>query len=253
MKIGLILAQYNGQDYISKCLTSWIEYRKENDLLISCLDGRFTGFGQENGSDQSTDGSLTYLQNCYEKDYIDFLDSFAGVSEAEARNIALKHLIDNSCNLIFSIGVDEIFALNDINNIFTFVKNNPFVFVFQIHYKNLIWDNQYIEGFCPRRIWKVKGSTCSLKGFYNDDDCQYLLNSGQTVIDTQLSTQAIPKTKAFIEHHTWNNTARSIKKINYQNSRPGWLCSFEHKDGKIQFCKEYYRRTGQPYPTVFKM
>lgn len=251
IKIGLVIATYDSIDFVEKCLAPWIEHRKNGNLLISIIDGRFLGF--PGVTQNSNDGSLEILDSYLDDNKIDYLfKSSLDRSEHETRNLALGPLLElDECTHIISWGIDELINPKEINSLFSYIEKNPEIAVFSINYKNLIWDNQYLEGFCPRRVWATKIMDYTLQGFNYDDDCYYQSPDGTKIQDIQLPGIKIPKNKLFVEHHTWNDLDRSIQKISYQNSRPGWLCSFEYKNGKIDFCEAYYKKHNIPKPEIF--
>lgn len=248
-KIGLIIAQHNEINYLAPCLQNWISYREHNPLLINVLDVCFT----ENGEGNSTDGSLRLLKQ-YKNDFkIDFLNILPpGLKEHEARNVALKQLLEQGCSLIVSIGSDEIFLLSDIQKIFEYVKKEEFIAVFKIPYKNYVFDKwHFVRGFAPHRIWRVNYNGYKLNQFEWDDDISYIKDDEQ-ILDKQLPIKIIPNIE--IAHFTWCDLERSIDKIKYQelHFKNGAGCSFRVNNGKIEFNPEYYKKTNQSFPEVYE-
>lgn len=248
-KIGLILAQHNEVAYIPQCLQNWISYREHNPLLIACLDVCF----QENGEGNSTDGSLQLLRQYKHDNKIDYVEVLPpGLKEHEARNVALKWLLENNCQIIISIGADEVFKLLDIKAIFDYVEKEKFISVFKIQYKNYVLSRwQYVLGFNPHRIWRVNYNGWKLKEFYNDDDTLYE-KDGQIITDKQLPSKIIPN--VLTDHYTWCDFSRAKSKVEYQEKHfsHGAGCSFRINNNKIEFNPEYYKKTGQSIPEVYE-
>lgn len=249
-KIGLILCCFNEKDFISDCLKSWIEFRKTNPLLISVLDVCF----DENGTGNSTDGSLELLTEYQKEGKIDYFQSlWTGLKEHEARNVALKWLLNEGAETILSVGVDEFYKLEEIKQIFEYVNREEFIAVFKIPYKNYTFSrSQYTLGFCPHRIWRVSYNGWKVNSFAWDDDIDYVNDKGEKVLDRNLPIKTVPGIN--ISHYSWCDVQRSINKIKYQEShfQNGAGCSFRVNNGKIEFNLEYFKKTGQSIPEIYK-
>jgi hypothetical protein len=256
MKIGLVMAVYNGMDYLEKCLAPWIEYRDKNkNLLISVVDSRFVGFDGE--TQNSNDGTVQFLIEKINAGKIDFFQALLkNHTEKDARNAALSPLLNIQCDYIISWGVDEIATLEQIEYLISYIERNPEIFVFHIHYKNLFNDaSHYIDdGFCPRRIWKTDGDKYKLEEFVMDDDMSFFDKINKASIpDKFLPMIRIPKARLFVSHHSWNNFDRNVKKIEYQQKRWGIHgCSYRINNRKhcIETNPDYYKKIGQPPPEI---
>lgn len=249
-KIGLICAFHNEIDFIPSCLVPWIEYRKNNPLLISCLDVSF----QENGGGKSIDGSIELLEEYKKDNKIDFYEQLKdGLKEHEARNVALEWLLEQGVGLIVSVGIDEFFTIGEITKIFQYVEKEPFVAVFKIHYKNYVGDEKhYVNGFTPNRIWRVNYNKCKLKEFVWDDDQKYITKDGQEIIDRNLPTKLIPGIQ--IKHLSWLNGQRSKNKIIYQNIHFQTGCGYcwDEQTQSVKINYEFFKKTGQTPPEILE-
>lgn len=249
-KIGLICALHNEIDFIPRCLEPWIEYRKNNQLLISCLDVSFL----ENGGGKSTDGSAELLEKYKEENKIDFYQQLGnGLKEHEARNVTLKWLLEHGVDTILSIGIDEMFKIDEITKIFDYVQKEQFVAVFKIHYKNYVGDEKhYVNGFTPNRIWRVNYNKCQLKEFVWDDDQKYITEQGQEVMDRNLPTKIIPGIQ--IKHLSWLNGRRSKNKIIYQNAHFSTGCGYKWNEQtqSVEINYEFFKKTGQIPPEILE-
>lgn len=251
MKIGLILAQHNEIEYIQECLTPWIKYRKDNSLLIACLDALF-----QESLDVNSDGSSNTHEILTEYKRLNLIDFYQKIDqrikEHEVRNIALKWLLENDIEVAISIGVDEIFTLEEIEKITNYIKKERFIAVFKIHYKNYIGDKKhYINGFVPHRIWRVQYQDNKLKEFAWDDDIKYIDKNGLEILDKMLPSKIIPGIQ--IKHYTWLNDERSRRKCIYQNDHfSPYGCGYKWNETtkSVGFNEEYYKKTGQSIPEI---
>lgn len=249
--IGLILASYNDIKYLPSCLENWIKYRETNPLLICCLDVCFA----ENGSGNSTDGSIELLTKYKEENKIDFFQILPpGLKEHEARNVGLKFLLEQNCEAIVSIGTDEKFLLKEICQIFNYVKKEEFIAIFKIHYKNYVGDEKhYVNGFTPSRIWRVNYQDKKIKECFWDDDLKYINKEGVEIIDKNLPSKIIPNIQ--IKHLTWLNDERSKRKIAYQNLHfKPYGCGYKwnEKTQSVELNIEHYKNTGQTPPEIYE-
>lgn len=246
-KIGLICALHNEINFIPQCLAPWIEYRKTNPLSIVCLDVCFA----ENGEGNSTDGSVELLTKYQEEGKIDYFQPlWAGLKEHEARNVALKWLLNQGVDTILSIGIDEIFCIEEIEKIFNYVKKKQFVAVFKIRYKNYVGTKKtYVNGFTPNRIWRVNYNGYKLHELVWDDDVVYIKNN-EKVIDRNLPTKIIPGIQ--VKHLTWLDGQRSKGKINYQNAHFQTGCGYKWNEQtqSVEINYEFYKKTGQIPPEI---
>ena len=250
-KIGLILAQNNEIKYLSDCLQNWISWREHNPLVIAVLDVCF----QENSGGNSTDGSIQLLKQYKHDNKIDFFEILPpGLKEHEARNVALKYLLDAGVEIVWLLGSDEIYSYEEINNAIKYVKKEEFITWFRIEFKNLVFDDKhYIKGFNPGRIFRTNQNKLKIKEMYYDDD--FLYTDGINNIDYKnLSHKQIPIHLCNPLHYTWLDDDRSKKKWEYQIKRWGKNgCSFFYENEKIVFNKEFYKKNNISLPEIYSI
>jgi len=255
MKVGLICALYNAIDYVEKCYSAWIKYRAENPekLVIICIDTKFKE--TEDGADHSTDGTLELLKKYKEDGLIDYVvEAPPGLMEHESRNLGLDICKKENCDVIHSIGSDEVYTVEQIKQIYDFVEKKKFIAYFQIYHKNLVFDEKhYTDDFCPNRVWRIKYGNAVLNGFNGDDNC-YWTDGVITIGEKGLPSLRIPKNIAFILHYTWCHPKRCKEKIAYQTRR--WNehgCSFKWNEEKdcLEFDEVYYQQRNMSPPEVF--
>lgn len=256
MKIGLVMAVYNGIDYLEKCLAPWIEYRNKypNTLFISCVDGRFKDFGGE--TQNSNDGTVQYLISQLNFNKIDYFQALLkDNSEHDARNYALSPLLINRCDYVISWGVDEIATLEQIEKIVSFIEKNEFIDVFRIKYRNFVFDKKtYTLGFSPKRVWKVNDNSLKLLEYRWDDDAAYKnLNTDAIILDDNLPTITIPSVE--IDHFTWLDDERSKKKVEYQErhfGKNGCSFSWNYENNRLFFNREYFLKNNLTIPILYE-
>lgn len=258
LKFGIILSVYNSIDYLRECLRPWIEYENPYDLIISVVDCKFKGFDDGLSSVNSTDGTIELLQQYLNRGEINHLAILPPSEEHVARTLATEPLKLAKVDYIWNLDSDEIYTPEQINNIINFVSRNEFTWCFRINFKNYVFDkNHYIEGFCPRRIWKTGNKNQRLESFYYDNDCLYRDNVlGNTFKDSDVSTIGIPKNIAFIDHWTWLSDERSKQKVLYQKKRwgpNGCSYSWDDKNNCIIFNEKYYKLTNTMKPELISV
>lgn len=249
MKIGLIITTYNNFDTLPKCLFNWFAFR--HNIKICVIDGLFNNYPIQNDSINSTDGTLEWLK--FQSNNLDFIVNNEIQEESAARNKPLNILFSNEVDYIISIGADEFYSQQEIQNLIKFIQLNPLIYSFRVNYRNLTFDDKhYTDNFCPRRIWKVKDNKYKLKKFNYDDDCIFEgLITRDIISDAQLATINIPRSLVFPLHDTWREGKRSHDKVNYQISHFGH-CSFRinPETNKMEFCPEFHKKHGILFPEL---
>jgi hypothetical protein len=260
MKIGVVLAVYQAMDYLPDCLSPWILLKNQGfDFEIVCVHCCF----QENHNNGepifSTDGTTKYLERCLDTNQIDsYCCSENPLYEHEARNIAIEKLLAKNVDFIWTIGVDEIFTIEQILSILTYISQDNFTVWFSTFYKNYVFNKStWVDGFCPPRIFRVNTQNYKLKEFYWDDDIHYEEKQTKLLSSYKhFACKQIPKRIALINHYTWLSDERSKKKVEYQEkhfSPPrGAGCSFKwnYQENKLEFNLDYYKKTGQIVPEL---
>jgi len=245
MKIGFLLCAYNQEEFISDCLKELVEFSSTNGHVISAVSVPFKEYENMGIEEDST---IPILQRELEDGAIDHLfTSPKHISEAEARNLALKPLLEEECDVICLIDADEMMTYKDLKNIFNYVEYSEFIDWWAISYKNYVGNGYLEEAFTPPRIFKTKIRKGKLKEFYFDNDVIYDTKFGDVNYKT-LSNKVIPKEIAWPDHYSWTNTEKNKQKIEYQNAHFG-LCSYKWEDGVV-FNDEFYQKTGQVKPKI---
>ena len=145
---------------------------------------------------------------------------------------------------------DEFYQINDIQNIINFVKNNPNNYWYSINFKNYVFNGkQWIDGFCPPRIFKVKSDSLNIDQFYWDNDILYK-ESDKNISYKSLSNLEIPREIAHIKHMTWLHSNGKLK-YEYQMKHFGH-CGYKwnYELDKLEINQEFYLKTNQEIPKI---
>lgn len=251
MKIGLIATAYNCSEFLEDCLEPWLAFKKEKEHELSCsfIHNCFYENEELGLPIKSQDDTEQILESYYDKGLLDhYCSSNKYLREHEARNICLKHVLADGVDYVWTLGLDEIFTVQEINKILNFVEMNTFISWFKINYKNYVFDGKkWVDGFTPPRIFKVN-TNGGLKELYYDDDFVY--NDGSDY--KKLSHLEIPKTIAHIKHMTWLHSNGKAK-VEYQKKRwgeNGCSYSWNNEANMLEFNSEYYERHNLPLPIL---
>lgn len=247
MKIGIILTGYGSVEYVEKCLSPWIEFRRINpDTKICAVSVLFDKF--EPLPDDGTQAAFVKLKS--QNDIDNIILGPSPTSEVEARTSAAQWLIKNGSDTLWQVDLDEFYTVEQIERIIKFINRDSFITCYQLSLKNYIFtERQFLrKAFTPMRIHRVVSGDFLFGGFYDDNNGFYLLQD-KRVKDISLASKLIPETVAWIKHITWLSDERSRRKINYQTAR-GWNCSFTWRNNKLEFNEKYYLDSGQLIPEV---
>lgn len=252
MRLGLILTSYACEDYIEKCLTNWLIYKNkntENQILISAVSFPFLNFPSQNNAKNLE--ILLSLEKSGEINKVFYGEN--PIEETTARNHGLTYLLNQGIDSVLLIDADEVYEYSEIEKLLWYLKDKP-PQNYRICYKNIIFDGtHFLDNFDPARIFYSKIGDWELYRMYDDNYVLYVNKKiGKMVKDIDLGFKHIPKSIVFPKHYTWLNNQRSINKIKYQNSRPGWNCSFIIKD-KEKGIIDWNLKEGQIPPETFPL
>lgn len=239
-KIGIIFCLYNCESTLDSCLNAWKQVKNEN-FIYSCVSSPFKGYEDFNPPKDNT-VELVRAAKIMDSHFV----HEGHLAETEARGLCLQYLKMQECDTVFCVDGDEIFTIEQINKIIKYVENNPQSLWFKLSLKNYIFDEKtYLEEpFTPARIYRISAPPFKLGVFYQDNDISYVYND-QEVQNSVVKNKVIPQKIAWIKHLTWQSNENSRLKVQYQQKR--WnLCSYEWKDGQIQFNEEYYKNKSKP-------
>jgi len=263
-KICVLLCAYNMAEYLDKCLSSWIFAKNDkfggNEFVISAVSASFAEYKDAGIKEDNTKELLREYYNKHEIDYLS--DNLEWVSEKEARNAALKPLLQAGCDIFWMVDLDEFYTVEEIQNILDYVKLEKWISSFSVCLKNFVFnDKTYLaEPFSPNRIWRGETNGYKLKECIYDNNMSYegdvVYNAyfeHRIIGEKDLPHKVIPQRVAWVKHLTWMNDLKSRDKISYQLKRWG-VCSYKWDDTNgLSFNEDYYKKIGQPIPKVVRI
>ena len=243
-KYGIIFCLYNCESTLDSCLDAWKQVKNER-FVYSAVSAPFKGYEDFN---PPKDNTIELVRAANIMDHHFYSKDF--IAEIDARGYCLDYLKSNNCDIIWMVDGDEVYTVDQINNIIKYIEDNPSTAWFKLCLKNYIFDNStYLEEpFTPARIYRVSARPFKLGTFYQDNDISYAYGENQ-VQNPAVKNKVVPKKVAWIAHYTWPSNEISKLKVNYQQKRWG-LCSYEWADNKLQFSEDYYKN--KPKPRVIK-
>lgn len=254
MKCGILGCGFACEEGLSERLKPWFDVADSKDLVFSFVSARFREY-EELSINQDNSKTISEFNKLLKEKYIHFLNiPEKSMSECEARNLALKPLLDCGCDYIFILDLsDERYSQKNIESLLKYVDNNKLYVYYNVNFKNYVIDDKsWVDGFCPPRIYRVNVDKSKLSKFHEDNGCLYLDEFGYNADYRQFSGINIPKSCAFICHDSWNGT-NAESKINYQLSRWG-CCSykFNKETNKVEINYDYYNKRNLPIPVINK-
>jgi hypothetical protein len=261
MKIGILGCGYACDDKLGERLKPWFNTAENKDLVFSFVSVKFKEYEDLN-INQDNSKTVELLERYQNINYIQFLEApKMAMLESEARNIALKHLLDEKCDIIWLLDLsDEYYTEHQIEKIIEYInrEDNKFYDWVRIPFKNYIFSGkEWIAGFCPPRIFRVNPRpNQSLYNFYFDNDVIYEDKEKGELLNYQLfSSKSIPASflDGGVKHLTWLDNENSYNKVLYheQHFKSGYGCSYKWENGHLKFNEEYYNRLNIPIPEVY--
>ena len=260
LKIGILGCGFACNNKLDERLNPWFNVAKELNIVFSFVSARFIeyeklGIKQDN---RITKNILLDYKNLGQLQYLECPETT--LSEAEARDLALQHLLKENCDLTYLLDLsDEFYTEQQIKNIFNFInkEDNQYVAWFSTPMKNYIFDGtqQWVDGFSPPRCFKTVFGSSKLTRVYFDNDMEYTSGLGQKIDYKFLPTRQIPKhlINKGIKHITWTHENGKLKEKYQRQHFSNNLCSykFNEKTQKLEFDIDgYYKKLNIPVPEV---
>jgi len=250
MKIGIIYCAYNCANFLSEGISTFIK-AKQNGLInnISVVSVPFIEYFNIKLEEDST---IEILKNLKIDNHIDALfiePKF--IKESDARDLCLQYLKSVNCDAVWMVDGDELYTDEDIKNIINFVTDNPKNYWYSINFKNYIFDaKQWIDGFCPPRIFKTNVGLLSIDKFYWDNDIVYKDIDNNFFNYKCLENITIPQNIANIKHMTWLHT-NGRQKYEYQLAHFGH-CGYKwnYEVNKLEINTDFYLKNNLQIPTI---
>jgi hypothetical protein len=252
MKIGIIYCAYNCISFVKESLQTFIQARQDN--IVSYISAVSIPFLEYKTIDFDEDHTTNFLQEKLENKDIDTLFKKPKfIKESEARNLCLEYLKSKTCDLIWIVDGDELYTISDINNTINYINDNPNYYWYGINFKNYIFDgNQWVDGFCPPRIFRTTSDILNINSFYWDNDICYTTIDNKVYNYKVLQNQEIPKEIAHIKHMTWLHS-NGRNKYEYQMKHFG-NCGYKwnYETNQLEFNEEFYHMNNLEKPIIYK-
>lgn len=262
MKIGVIFAIYNCEEFVDDCLNPWINLKQnhpDHEFIFAVTSGRFSPYVGLGIPDRN-EGTLAKISA---KD-IDFLVTTKGdrvLEEDESRNICMDYLRPHHCDLIWLVDGDETYTEGQILGIIDYIERNPDKEGFSLYLKNYTIQVPYfIPPWSRPTIYRnrIHGG---IGRFYFDSFFSYM-DGIHGIRDIEL--KQIPKSVAFVDHFSWIDRQGTRDKIKYQNVRyniwvqdgvssevpEGSRCQYECDEDGIFFSNTFHKTRNAPIPSL---
>jgi len=257
MRIGIIYCAFNCEEYVKDSIRPLILAREQklsgHEWVIAGINVCFKEYKETKYNVDDSTGDYLATQNL---DYLIREPQY--ISEAEARTLALRKLLDDKCELIFLIDGDELFQINDLQNITKFIEEDKFSAWYKFSYKNYLFDSStYLKlPFQPPRAFRVQYNGYRLNNFRHDNEVVYHGIITRDIKDFEsFPSKIIPPNISWIVHKTWISCEKTKSKVEYQRGRwGGSLCSYkwDETNNKLVFNPQYFARFGKPIPELIK-
>lgn len=250
MKIGIIYCAYNCENYIEESLQTFVNLKKQN--ILSYIAAVSVPFIEYKNIEYNIDNTIEILNNQYNQKNIDILYTEPKfIEEFKARNLCLNFLKENNVDLIWMVDGDELYTEQDIKNILDYIELNPNHYWYKINFKNYIFDGkQWIDDFCPPRIFRTMSDTLHIDKFYWDNDIAYKNQNNELISYQMLNFLEIPRSISHVKHMTWLHS-NGKSKYEYQMRHfgsCGYKWNYELK--KLEFNDDFYLKTMQNKPII---
>lgn len=267
MKFGLLATGFDCSENIDKVLEAWNTLKQDktfgHELVFSVVYGQFAEYAELFGKQEIKKPEWADKYS----DLIDYFTLCEPDSEANHRNLALQPLLDENCDVIWLLDIqDEFYTIKNIKDIISYIQFNSYYCWYSVSLKNYVFDDKtyLLDPFTPPRIFRTLYNGFKLKKFAFDNDPVYIdyqkidlpgvnydYDSTRFISYKQFSNLVIPQQTAFVRHESWLNNDRSKSKVSYHHKHfgPG-ICSFKwnEKENKLEFNELYYRSIGQFIP-----
>lgn len=249
MKIGVIYCGYNSYEYAKENIKVFLEARDNN--IINQICAVSLPFLEYYDINKEEDETTSFLLELYKSNKIDnIFTNPRFIKEHLARDLCLQYLKIMNMDIIWLVDADEFYTNKQIMDIINYVSNNNFGW-YKVNFKNYIFDGkQWVDNFCPPRIFKTNFMNYSIKEFYWDNDIIYNDQHNNKFSYNSILNIEIPKEVAHIKHLTWLHENGKLK-FEYQMKHFGH-CGYKwnYETNKLELNQEFYLKNQQELPKI---
>ena len=249
MKIGIIYCGYNNIKYAQESTKVLIELKSDDVIQQICAVS--LPFLEYFDINKEEDETTNFLLESYKSNKIDnIFTSPRFIKEHLARDLCLQYLKIMDMDVIWLVDADEFYTKEEVSNIINYINENSSAW-YKINFKNYIFDGkQWIDGFCPPRIFRTKFEDYTIKEFYWDNDIIYENQAGKRFSHNALLNSEIPKEIAHVKHLTWLHDNGKYK-YEYQMKHFG-SCGYKwnYRSNKLEFNEEHYLKNNIKLPII---
>ena len=249
MQIGIVYCAYNCKKFTEHSISTLIEAKDKK--LISTICAVSIPFFEYFDIRKDEDGTTEYLLSLYKNNYIDNIFTTPNyIKEHKARDMCLQYLKIMNNDIIWMIDADELYTIENIKNIVSYINTYSNFYWYKINFKNYVFDGkQWVDGFCPPRIFRTKVNEHIINEFYWDNDISYKAYN-KVVNYKDLKNLEIPKDIAHVKHMTWLHE-NGKEKYEYQMKHFGH-CGYKwnYNSNRIELNNQFYLTTNQEIPII---
>lgn len=223
-KIGIQCVAYNCAETFPKLLEPWLKLKETHDVKIWVGSGQYRIY-KEMGCKDENGPTLELLKEYLNKGYIDHLftpDPDNLLEEHTNRDKSVPYFKEQDIDLMIQVDADEFYTEEEVQNLISFVEENPQHNTYNVTFRNLIGEgDKHVDftRFVAGWIKRLGG----IKGYYFDAHWGYNGEDGEWRDYRWDNNFTISKELVNPLHYTWTNNSNTtgpsnIKdKIEYQN------------------------------------
>lgn len=253
LRVGITFIGYECMELMPRALTPWFQIRADPNLVeeieslkISLSHGCFEETAKLGFPIRSMDGSADWMQKAKDDGEADGVFSYDTPMKEYDMWSGNYLWMKDDIDFLVMLNHDEMWALDEIRQLFKYISFNPLVDYYKINFKNYcINENTWVDDFIVPRMWWVNRNG-GLKRFYKDELVEY--NDGKK--DTQASWATVPS--IFPKHLSWvGSKAYLQRKLSFQALRFR-SCSYtwDDKNDCLALNEEFYAKFGIPKPQL---
>jgi FkbM family methyltransferase len=217
MRIGIQLIAYNSAEVLEELLAPWLKLKDRYDLKVWVGSGQFKTYNQM-GCENLNGPTIKLLEEMIKEGKIDYLfqpDPDNLLDDAETRDKCIPWMKEQDIDLMIQLDSDEFYTEQEVENLITFIEENPEPSVYNVVFNNIVGDSR--EDWVRFAVGWIKRHG-GIKNYYFD--CHFSFIEGEYRDAPNIT---VPKTLVHPTHLTWTHNKNTTgpshiqEKIDYQN------------------------------------